>query len=212
MRILSQWHRCGKRDEGALRRLVFPGRRAEYKARNRRARAAELVAGAFKMQRIASKLIPAAAMLALAAPGAAQNGSAGTPAAGSPPATTTAPPAAGTSTPPAGTTPPATTSVPVTIEPAQPVVIAPPVQAPPQPVTIQPDVAYPNGFADPADPFANDAALANRNREGYPWGLLGLFGLLGLIPLFRGNGRVRTIYVERDDPPRRVVRERIEEE
>jgi len=102
--------------------------------------------------------------------------------------------------------------VPVTIDPAQPVV-APPVQAPPQqPVMIQPDVAYPNGFADPADPFANDMALANRNRQGFPWGLLGLLGLLGLIPLIRGNGRVRTVYVERDDVPRRVVRERIEEE
>ena len=60
--------------------------------------------------------------------------------------------------------------------------------------------------------FANDTALANRNKQGFPWGLLGLLGLLGLIPLFRGNGRVRTVYVERDDTPRRVVRERIEEE
>jgi hypothetical protein len=78
---------------------------------------------------------------------------------------------------------------------------------------IQPDVAYPNGFADPADPFANDMALSYRQREGFPWGLLGLLGLLGLIPLIRGNGRVRTVYVERDEEPRRVVRrERIEEE
>jgi hypothetical protein len=30
--------------------------------------------------------------------------------------------------------------------------------------------------------------------------------------LFRGRERVRTVYVERDDTPRRVVRERIEEE
>lgn len=104
----------------------------------------------------------------------------------------------------------------VTVEPAQPVIVTPQVQAapPPPPVTaIQPDVAYPNGFADPADPFANDVALSYRQREGFPWGLLGLLGLLGLIPLIRGNGRVRTVYVERDDEPRRVVRrERIEEE
>jgi hypothetical protein len=92
------------------------------------------------------------------------------------------------------------------------VIVAPPVQTAPPPVTIQPDVAYPNGFADPADPFANDLALSYRQREGFPWGLLGLLGLLGLIPLIRGNGRVRTVYVERDEAPRRVVRERIEED
>jgi hypothetical protein len=76
-------------------------------------------------------------------------------------------------------------------------------------VMIQPDVAYPNGFADPAE---NYLVAPIPGRQGYPWGLLGLLGLLGLIPLIRGNGRVRTVYVERDDPPRRVVRERIEEE
>ena len=159
------------------------------------------------MERIAFRLIPAAMALALAMPAAAQNGTAEPPAGPSvpvqkaePPTTTTAPPQS-------------TTTVPVTIEPAQPVIVAPPAQPPPQqPVMIQPDVAYPNGFADPADPFANDLALANRNRQGFPWGLLGLFGLLGLIPLIRGNGRVRTVYVERDEIPRRVVRERIEEE
>ena len=103
----------------------------------------------------------------------------------------------------------------VTVEPAQPVIVQPAPQAapPPPPVTtIQPDIAYPNGFADPADPFANDIALSYRQREGFPWGLLGLLGLLGLIPLIRGNGRVRTVYVERDEEPRRVVRrERIED-
>ena len=75
-----------------------------------------------------------------------------------------------------------------------------------QPVTISPDAAYPNGFADPADPFANEMRAYNDQQGGFDWGLLGLLGLLGLIPLIRGNGRVRTVYVERDDEPRRVVR------
>jgi len=159
------------------------------------------------MNRISLRLIPAAVALALAAPAFGQNGTAEPPASASPPPQKAEPAPATTST-----APPATTTVPVTIEPAQPIVVAP-VQPPPQPpIAIQPDVAYPNGFADPADPFANDMALANRNRQGFPWGLLGLFGLLGLIPLVRGNGRVRTVYVERDDVPRRVLRERIEEE
>ena len=153
------------------------------------------------------RLIPTALALVLALPASAQNSSAEPPGAGlaNPPKTEPAPPA------PAP--PPATTPVPVTVERAQPVIVAPPVQAAPPPVTIQPDVAYPNGFADPADPFANDLALSYRQREGFPWGLLGLLGLLGLIPLIRGNGRVRTVYVERDEEPRRVVRrERIDEE
>jgi hypothetical protein len=159
------------------------------------------------MERITFKLIPAAMALALAGPAMAQNGTAEPPAGASIPSQKTEPAPATT------TAPPATTTVPVTIEPAQPVIVAPPVQSvAPPPVTIQPDVAYPNGFADPADPFANDLALANRNRQGFPWGLLGLLGLLGLIPLVRGNGRVRTVYVERDEIPRRVVRERIDEE
>ena len=158
------------------------------------------------MNRLAASLIPAALMLALPVPAAAQNSSAEPPA-----GATSAPGQKAEPAPPAP--PPATTPVPVTVEPAQPVIVAPPVQTvPQQPVMIQPDVAYPNGFADPADPFANDLALANRNREGFPWGLLGLLGLLGLVPLVRGNGRVRTVYVERDEAPRRVVRERIEEE
>ncbi|HEV2816399.1 MAG TPA: hypothetical protein VGW40_04150 [Allosphingosinicella sp.] len=153
------------------------------------------------------RLIPTALALALAIPAAAQNSSA------EPPGTTTATPPKTEPAPPATTPPAATTPVPVTVEPAQPIIVAPPVQQAPPPVTIQPDVAYPNGFADPADPFANDLALSYRQREGFPWGLLGLLGLLGLIPLIRGNGRVRTVYVERDEEPRRVVRrERIEEE
>ena len=168
------------------------------------------------MKRLGLKLmaVPAAA-LTLATPLAAQNGSAGqgtTTTITSNPKAETPPPAAPTNPAPANPAPP-TSAVPVTVEQAQPVVVAPPVQAPPQqPVMIQPDVAYPNGFADPNDPFANDTALANRNKQGFPWGLLGLLGLLGLIPLFRGKERVRTVYVERDDTPRRVVRERIEEE
>ena len=83
-----------------------------------------------------------------------------------------------------------------------------PQPVPQQPVAISPDAAYPNGFADPADPFANEARAYN-DQEGFDWGLLGLLGLLGLIPLIRGSGP-RTIYVERDEP-RRVVRERIDE-
>jgi hypothetical protein len=155
------------------------------------------------------RLIPTALALVMATPAAAQNSSSdpsGTGTAANPPKTEPAPAATAAA--------PATTPVPVTVEPAQPVIVTPPVQtAPQQPVTIQPDVAYPNGFADPADPFANDLALSYRQREGFPWGLLGLLGLLGLIPLIRGNGRVRTVYVERDEEPRRVVRrDRIEEE
>lgn len=167
------------------------------------------------MERLGLKRMAAVAAVALAVPAAAQNGSAdqgSTTTITSSPKADARPPATQPTVTPAPA--PATTPVPVTVEPAQPVVVAPPVQAPPpqQPVMIQPDVAYPNGFADPNDPFANDMAAANRNRQGFPWGLLGLLGLLGLIPLFRGKERVRTVYVERDDTPRRVVRERIEEE
>lgn len=157
------------------------------------------------MKRLVISLIPVALALAPAVPAAAQNSS------GDPPASAT--PANPPKTDPAPAPPtsaPTTTPVPVTVEPAQPIVVAPVQPPPPQPVTIQPDVAYPNGFADPAD---NYLVAPNANREGFPWGLLGLLGLLGLIPLIRGEGRVRTVYVERDDEPRRVVRrERIEEE
>jgi len=155
------------------------------------------------MNRLSLIPIALALGLALAAPAAAQNSSAEPPAGG----TEATPPKAEPAPPPE-----TTTTVPVTVAPAQPVIVAPPVQTAPPPVTIQPDVAYPNGFADPADPFANDLALSYRQREGFPWGLLGLLGLLGLIPLIRGNGRVRTVYVERDEAPRRVVRERVEED
>ena len=145
--------------------------------------------------------------LALAVPAAAQNS---TEPASSSSSTTKVEPA-----PPVEPANPPSSSSTVTVEPAQPVIVTPQVQTapPPPPVTtIQPDVAYPNGFADPADPFANDVALSYRQREGFPWGLLGLLGLLGLIPLLR-DGRRRTDYVERDeDAPRRVVRrERIED-
>jgi len=120
---------------------------------------------------------------------------------------TTAPPPAKAEAPPPATTP-VVTPVPVETEPTQNVVVvretAPPA---PEPVTIDPDAAYPNGFADPADPFGNDMSLARRDQGGFSWGLLGLLGLLGLIPLFRGTGRTtRTVYVDRDDP-RRVLRE-----
>ena len=110
---------------------------------------------------------------------------------------------------------------------SSPVIVVPPVQTTPlEPVTIDPDAAYPNGFADPADPFANDMSLAYREERGFDWGLLGLLGLFGLIPLFRQRDRyARTVYMERDEPParravdrddeppRRVVRnERIDDE
>jgi len=167
------------------------------------------------MERFGLRLMRAGLALALAAPAVAQNSSAdqgSTTTITSNPSQKANPPEPATTAPPS-TSPTTTAPAPVTVVPQQPVVVAPPVQPPvQQPVMIQPDVAYPNGFADPNDPFANDMALANRNKQGFPWGLLGLLGLLGLIPLFRGNGRVRTVYVERDDTPRRVVRERIEEE
>jgi hypothetical protein len=160
-------------------------------------------------------LLAGAALLAVTAPAAAQNSSASS----SPTTGTPAPPSTGTSTPPATATPPATTA-PVTTVPVETAPATPPVivqQAPPPvqqaPVAISPDAAYPNGFGDPADPFANEARAYNQQQKGFDWGLLGLLGLLGLIPLIRGSGRVRTVYVERDDEPRRVVRrERIDEE
>ena len=145
-------------------------------------------------------------LAAVAAPALAQNSSATPPAVSSPPPKTEAPP-------PATTAPPATASPPETTAPADPppaVIVQPaPQPVPQQPVAISPDAAYPNGFADPADPFANEARAYN-DQEGFDWGLLGLLGLLGLIPLIRGSGP-RTIYVERDEP-RRVVRERIDED
>jgi len=142
--------------------------------------------------------------MVLAVPTAAQNVSAEASPPGAPP-------------PPAKADPP-----PVVVVPASPPVALPETQnvveaapepepraAPPPPVTIQPDAAYPNGFADPADPFANDIAAYDQRESGFPWGLLGLLGLFGLIPLFRG-GRVRTVYVEEE--PRRVVKREVIEE
>ena len=145
--------------------------------------------------RLKAAMLTAASALAIAAvPAAAQNTT--DPAAPPPPAEVPAPP------------PPAPPPPPPPAEPA-PVVVVPSAQ-PPARVTIDPDAAYPNGFADPADPFGNDMSLAYRRDEGFPWGLLGLLGLLGLVPLLRERGRVtRTVYVERDDraPPGRVIRE-----
>jgi hypothetical protein len=158
------------------------------------------------MMRLALFLLIPAGLAA--APAAAQNSSG---AAAPPPVT--APPPATAAPAPATTAPPATQPA-ETVQPAEtpPTVVVQPVTQPPpqQPVTIQPDAQYPNGFADPADPFANDAGAYNDSRSGFDWGLLGLLGLLGLFPLIRGNGP-RTIYVEREEP-RRAVRERIEED
>jgi len=155
------------------------------------------------------RIMIAAAAISVAGPALAQNGVA--PA--QPPASGTAPaqpPATGT---PPGTTPAAPPVVVVPVPAENVTVAAPsaPVQAPPEPVTINPDAAYPNGFADPVDPFAN---MSEQPRQGgFPWGLLGLLGLLGLIPLFRrGGGRTtRTVYVDRDDPKRVIREEQVEE-
>jgi hypothetical protein len=146
----------------------------------------------------------AAGLLALAAPAVAQNTTE--------PTVVTPPPPATSQPPPATTAPPATTQP---AEPEPPSVVVVPQAPPPQPiepVPIDPDVAYPNGFADPADPFANDMSLSYRQQRGFDWGLLGLLGLFGLIPLFRRGGRyVRTVYVDRDEP-KRVIREETHEE
>jgi hypothetical protein len=105
------------------------------------------------------------------------------------------------------TTPPGSSTTPPTVQPTPPPDVAPPPATndtdttpapapppPPAPISIDPDAAYPNGFADPPDPFANDLSQARRESRGFPWGLLGRLGLLGLIPLFRrGGGRTRTV-------------------
>ena len=148
------------------------------------------------------KLTRAATLIALlvAAPVAAQNSAA--PSLANPPA------------PKAEPVPvPATTPTGNTVAPAPEPVQAAPVQQQPQMQTIpiQPDAQYPNGFQDPNDPFANEMRAYREEQQGFPWGLLGLLGLLGLIPLIRGSGAVRTVYVEREEP-RRVIRERIEED
>jgi len=155
--------------------------------------------------------MPAAALTAslLALPAIAQNSAAPEPVPVAPP------PAPGTAPPPA-TAPQPTTPPPVTevVEPAPAPVVVEEREPAREPVTISPDVAYPNGFADPADPFGNDLSLARQEQGGgFDWGLLGLLGLLGLIPLFRrGGGRTtRTVYVDRDDPKRVLREERIEE-
>jgi outer membrane biosynthesis protein TonB len=123
-----------------------------------------------------------------------------------------APPPTKTEPAPPTTTPPTTTEEPVTEEPAEAPVVVREAPPEPEPMTIDPDAAYPNGFADPADPFGNDLSLARQQESGFPWGLLGLLGLLGLIPLFRQSGRTtRTVYVDRDDPRRVIREERIEE-
>ena len=154
--------------------------------------------------------MPAAALLAslLALPAIAQNNIAPEP-------VPVAPPPASGITPPATTAPQPTTPQPAAnaVEPA-PAPVVEEREPEREPVTISPDAAYPNGFADPADPFGNDLSLARPEEgRGFNWGLLGLLGLLGLIPLFRrGGGRTtRTVYVDRDDPKRVLREERIEE-
>jgi len=165
---------------------------------------------------IAKSVLAAAVSLGVvAAPAAAQNSTAQPPVIPAPPPRTETPPATSAPAPvPPGTTPvPATPAEPAEPAPPETVVIVPQPQPAPAPVTIDPDAAYPEGFADPDDPFANDMADAYREeRGGFDWGLLGLLGLLGLIPLLGGRGRERIVYVEREDEPRRVVRRAPEDE
>jgi hypothetical protein len=144
----------------------------------------------------------AACLIGVAAPAPAQNSAAEPP-------VVAPPPPSKTETPPPATTPPPTTAS----EPAEPaplpetVVVVPQTQTVPmEPVTIDPDAAYPEGFADPADPFGNEMSLAHRRGQGFDWGLLGLLGLLGLIPIFLGRSERRIVYVDRDEAPRRSVR------
>jgi hypothetical protein len=157
---------------------------------------------------MAMKLHPAAALAAcligLAAPASAQNSAAEPPVVAPPPPTKTETP------PPTTTIPPPTTTSepsPPAAPPPEPVIVVPQTQTVPmEPVTIDPDAAYPEGFADPADPFGNDMSLAYRREQGFDWGLLGLLGLLGLIPLFLGRRERHIVHVDRDEAPRRVVR------
>ena len=149
----------------------------------------------------------AAPLMLVAGPAWAQNSSA------EPPVVAPPPPKSSEPAPPRTDTPP--TSPPVDIEPVDPVpapstqvVVTPaPQPVPLEPVTIDPDAAYPEGFADPADPFSNELSVSYRQQQGggFPWGLLGLLGLLGLIPLFRNRGE-RVVYVQRDEEVRRTVR------
>jgi hypothetical protein len=193
-----------------LRRVVLSGRQAENLRVDETAAPAMSLHRRYKRETAMKPRHVAAAaaagLIVLAGPAAAQN-TAG-------PTVVTPPPPPTTSQP----SPPATTAPPATSEPAEPeppsVVVVPQAAPPPaiEPVPINPDVAYPNGFADPADPFANDMSLSYRQERGFDWGLLGLLGLFGLIPLFRRGGRyVRTVYVDRDEP-KRVIREETHEE
>jgi hypothetical protein len=154
----------------------------------------------------------AVAMIAFATAAGAQN-STEPPLVAPPPPTQTDEPAS----PPASATIPRTPTPAPAQDPPDPALTSPPpptttvipdpMPLPSEPVTISPDVAYPNGFADPADPFGNGMSLAYREEEGFDWGLLGLLGLLGLIPLFRrGDGFARTVYREREEDPARVLR------
>ena len=171
------------------------------------------------MTRYAIPAALASVLLLQAGPAAAQNTS--DPATATPPATGTERPATSTPSTPPVTSEPSTGTAPATPRaetPSSPSVVAVPVpvpqQAPPAAIELQ-DQPYPNGFADPADPFGNGMSLSYREEEdGFDWGLLGLLGLLGLIPLFRrGNGYTRVVYRDAEDDPARVIRrDRVEVE
>ncbi|MGZ8997781.1 MAG: hypothetical protein ACXW2T_02890 [Allosphingosinicella sp.] len=153
--------------------------------------------------------VTAAPFFLIAAPAAAQNSSAEPPVVAAPPPTTKSDPAPL----PRSETPATTPST--NVEPVDPVpapstrvIVNPsPQTVPLEPVTIDPDAAYPDGFADPADPFSNELSVTYRQQQGggFPWGLLGLLGLLGLTPLFKNKGE-RIVYVQRDEEVRRPVR------
>lgn len=155
--------------------------------------------------------LSAAPLILLAAPAAGQNSSAEPPVVSAPPPTTEpAPPRTSTRTETPAPSPAPSTTVEVDPVPAPstPVIVTPaPQTVPLEPMTIDPDAAYPEGFADPADPFSNEMSVSYRQQGGggFPWGLLGLLGLLGLIPLFRDRGE-RVTYMQRDEEVRRPVR------
>ena len=153
--------------------------------------------------------VTALPLLLIAHPAGAQNSSAEPPLVAAPPPTTEPEPAP----PPRSDPPPSRSSSEVqpvdpVPAPSTPVIINPaPQTVPLEPVTLDPNAAYPDGFADPADPFSNELSVSYRQQQGggFPWGLLGLLGLLGLTPLFRNRGE-RVVYVQREEEVRRTVR------
>ncbi|HEX8526597.1 WGxxGxxG-CTERM domain-containing protein [Allosphingosinicella sp.] len=158
--------------------------------------------------RIQARAALAAALLTASTAALARNTTA------EPPSTN--PPAGGTEKPnvPPGTSPGTTPIDPAPIEnpqpaPAQPSAAPAPVQSAPPPatITLDADVPYPNGFADPAQPYGNEASVSIRNEGGFDWGLLGLLGLLGLFGLRSSIGSSRhVVHSDRYDDGRPTLR------